>query len=90
MEVNRVAEALFVAKSPGADLHGFDAAVHALRVTVVHTQKHGIENAPEMFLQRLGRLLHRLETAARHPVEQALPAFMGPGAALVAPPAASG
>ena len=85
MEVNCIPKPLFVSESSGTDLHGFDARVHALGMAVVHAQYHRVENAPQVLAQGFGGLLHRLETTAGHPVDQALPALVCPGPAAVFP-----
>ena len=54
MEVNRIAEALPVAEAAGSGLESLDAAVGAFGMAVVHAHHDGIENAPEVLLDRPG------------------------------------
>ena len=51
MEVNGIAKPLPVPESPGATLLRFDAAVHALGVTVVDSTYHRVEYPPKMLAQ---------------------------------------
>lgn len=85
MEIDRVPESLFVSEAPGSRFQGFDPAIYAFGMAVVDTKHDGVENAPQVLPQGLRRILHGLETTARHPVDQPLPAFVGPRAALVVP-----
>lgn len=67
MEVNCIAEALPVSEAAGSGLESLDAAVGTFGMTVVHVQHDGIENAPEVLLDRPGHLLHRSQTVALRP-----------------------
>src|SRR5690606_24058269 len=85
MKVNGIAESLLVSKSPRSSLHRLDPTVDAFRMTVVSLQNDGVDNAPQVILQRCRNFLHGRQPAANHPVDQSLPALQRPGAVLVMP-----
>ena len=51
MEVNCIAEPRSIPESSGTALQCFDAAVHALSMTVVDLTNHRVENAPKVIPQ---------------------------------------
>lgn len=85
VKVNGITEALLVSESTSPCLYGLDPAVDAFRMTVVSFQDDGVNNAPQVFLQRCRDFLHGRQAAANHPVDQSLPALQCPGPVLVMP-----
>lgn len=85
MEIDGIAEPLFVAEAATPDLDGFDPAVDALGRAVGDFQDDGIEDAPKVLFDRSGNLLHGLQTAANGPGQPLLPGLDGPGSASVMP-----
>src|SRR5690606_39667003 len=85
VEVNGVTKSLFVPESPGPCLHSLDPAVDAFRMTVISFQDYGIDDAPQMVLQRCRDFLHGRQATARHPVDQTFPALHRPRSVLVVP-----
>jgi len=67
MEVNGVAEAVFVPEATATDLDHLDPAVDALGTAIVGSQEHSIDDAPEMRLDGFGNLLHRFQSSPHCP-----------------------
>lgn len=87
MEVDRIAKALPITKTPRPALHALNAAVDALGMAVVYLQDDGVDDAPQVLLDRRGRFLHRIQPATHRPGQPACPALGRPGAAAVVPQA---
>ena len=67
MEVDSIGKPLFVTEASAADLDHLDPAIEAFRWSIVDLQDHSIQNAPQVFLDRPGHFLDRLQAITGRP-----------------------
>lgn len=85
MEVNCVAEALFIPEATAAHLNHLDQAIDALSTAIIGLEHHGIDDAPEVIFDCRGDLLDGFKAASHSPGQPAFPSLSGPDAAGVIP-----
>ena len=85
MEVDGLDVSRFIAKAATPDFDALDAAIHTLRRPIACLQQHGIENAPQMFLDDSCHLFDRSQATSYGPGIPLPPPFLGPGATGIVP-----
>ena len=67
MEVDCIGKPLFVAEASAANLDHLDPAIEAFRWSIAYLQDHRIQNAPQVFFDRPGHFLDRLQAITGRP-----------------------